>query len=75
MKHWLNEFTLVCRSMAHNCNFPLSAILEKERLHESGANFTDWFCNVRIVLKGAKKDYVLDANLGVPPMDNVTGSP
>ena len=71
-KHWLNEFALVCRSMARNGNFPLSAILEKERLHDSGANFTDWFHNVRIVLKGAKKDYFFYATLGVPPMDNAT---
>jgi hypothetical protein len=50
--------------------FPLATILEKEKLHEFGTNFVDWFCNVRIFLKGAKKDYVLDATLGEPPADN-----
>jgi hypothetical protein len=38
--------------------FPLAAILEKEKLHKFGTNFMDWFHNVRIVFKGAKKDFV-----------------
>jgi hypothetical protein len=45
--------------MARDQNFPIAMILEKEKLHESGTNFVDWFRNVGIVLKGAKKDYVL----------------
>jgi hypothetical protein len=53
-------------------NFPIAAILEKEKLHESGTNFVDWFRNVRIVLNGARKDYVLDATLGDTPTDNAT---
>ena len=72
MKQCLNEFAHVCRSMACNNNFPLAAILEKEQLHESGTNFVDWYRNVRIVLKGAKKDYVLKATLGDSPLDNAT---
>ena len=59
MKQCLNKIALVCRSMARNNNFPLAVILEKEKLHESWTNFVDWYRNVRIVLKGAKKDYVL----------------
>jgi hypothetical protein len=55
--------------MARVQNFPIAAILEKEKLHESGTNFVDWFRNVRIVLKGAKKDYVLEATLGTPPVE------
>jgi hypothetical protein len=58
--------------MAHDQNFPIVAILEKEKLHESRTNFVDWFCNVRIVSKGAKKDYVLEANLGDPPVEEPT---
>ena len=67
MKQCLNELALVCRSMARNSTFPLAAILEKDRLHEYGTNFVDWYRNVRIVLKGAKKDYVLEATLGDEP--------
>jgi hypothetical protein len=58
--------------MACAQTFPVATILQKEKLHESGDNFVDWFHNVRIVLKGAKKDYVLDATLGEPPADNIT---
>ena len=32
----------------------------------------DWYHNVRIVLKGCKKDYVLEATLGDSPDDNAT---
>ena len=56
--------------MARFGNFPLGPLLEKDKLHESGANFADWYHNVRIVLKGAKKDYVLDATLGDAPRDD-----
>ena len=66
------NFAHVCRSMARNSSFPLAAILEKEKLHESGTNFVDWYRNVRIVLRGAKKEYVLDATLGDPPADDAT---
>jgi hypothetical protein len=47
-------------------------ILEKGKLHESATNFVDWFHNVRIVLKGVKKDYVLDATLGSPHVEEET---
>ena len=73
MNNYLMNFAHVCRSMALNNNsFPLIAILEKEKLHESGTNFVDWFRNVRIVLRGTKKEYVLDATLGAPPLDDAT---
>ena len=58
--------------MAHNSNFPLAGILEKDKLHESGTNFVDWYRYVRIILKGCKKDYVLEATLGDSPDDNAT---
>jgi hypothetical protein len=60
--------------MARVNTFPLAAILEKEKLHESRTNFVEWFRNVRIVLKGAKKDYVLDATLGEPPAFDATNA-
>jgi hypothetical protein len=57
--------------MACNNTFPLATILGKEKLHESGTNFMDWFHYVRIVLKGAKKDYaLLNANLGDSSIDD-----
>jgi hypothetical protein len=60
--------------MARDQNFPIAAILEKEKLHEFGTNFVDWFRNVRIVLKGTKKDYVLEATLGDPPVEEATAA-
>src|SRR3954447_7311769 len=44
-----------------------NAFLEKEKLKNTGSNFTDWFCNLRIVLNAGQKTYVLDAPLGDPP--------
>ena len=58
---------LSCRSMAPVTTFPLCALLEKETLNSSSNNFTDWYRNVRIVLKSAKKDYVLSQTLGALP--------
>jgi hypothetical protein len=66
------NFAYVYRSMAHDQNFLIAVILEKEKLHESGTNFVDWFHNGRIVLKGAEKDYVLEATLGDPPVEEAT---
>jgi hypothetical protein len=60
--------------MARDQNFPIDAILEKEKLHESRTNFLDWFCKVRIVLKSAKKDYVLEETLGDPPVEEATAA-
>ena len=54
--------------MARNvAQFNINAFLEKEKLKTSGANFNDWHRNLRIVLNGCKKHYVLDAVLGDPP--------
>ena len=58
--------------MARNSTFPLAGILDKDKLHESGTNFVDWYRNVRIVLKGYKKDYVLEETLGDSPNENAT---
>jgi hypothetical protein len=56
--------------MARNTAFPLAQLLEKEKLHESGTNSVDSFHNVRIVLKSANNDYVLEQTLGSAPADN-----
>ena len=52
--------------------FNINAFLEKEKLKESGSNFNDWHRNVRIVLAGCKKYFVLDAALGDAPADDAS---
>ena len=44
-----------------------NAFLEKAKLKDDGSNYTDWVCNLRIILIAAQKSYVLEAPLGVPP--------
>jgi hypothetical protein len=46
--------------MAPNTSFPLASILEKEKLTASGANFSDWYRNLRTVLRKEKKEYVFE---------------
>ena len=41
-----------------------NAFLEKAKLKDDGSNYTDWVCNLRIILIAAQKNYVLDAPLG-----------
>ena len=50
-----------------NVNMNFNAFLEKTKLKDDGSNYSDWVRNLRIILIAAKKDYVLDAPLGVPP--------
>ena len=59
---------LCCRSMARN-TVPLNfnAFREKAKLKVDGSNYTDWVCNLRIILIAAQKNYVLDAPLGGRP--------
>ena len=64
-----------CRSLApsnlpHLSAFALRPILEKEKLN--GTNFTNWYRNLRIVLKQEKKDHVLDTPLPDEPDDDAT---
>src|SRR3954465_10436719 len=40
---------------------------EKEKLRNNGSNFTNWFRNLRIILSGEQKDYVLENALGDAP--------
>src|SRR3954471_7668375 len=59
-------------------SFVLRTILEKDKLNDT--NFTNWYQNLRIVLKQEKKDHVLDnphpdepmrMRLSLPPMPTV----
>ena len=45
-----------------------NAFLEKAKLKDDGSNYTDWVCNLRIILIVAQKNYVLDAQLGDRPI-------
>ena len=48
-------------------SFNLGLFLEKEKLKSSGSNFNDWHRNLRILLVGHKKTYVLEKKLGDVP--------
>ena len=48
-------------------NFNFNVFAEKEKLKNNGSNFTNWFRNLRIILAGGQKDYVLEKALGNPP--------
>ena len=49
-----------------------NAFLEKAKLKDDGSNYTDWACNMRIILIAAQKDYVLEAPLGAKPVAGAT---
>src|SRR5664279_2995470 len=49
-------------------SFALRSILEKDKLN--GTNFTNWYRNLRIVLKQEKKEHVLDNPLPGEPGDD-----
>ena len=53
-------------------SFALKSILEKDKLN--GTNFTNWYRNLRIVLKHDKKDHVLDTPLPDGPAENATAA-
>ena len=44
-----------------------NALLENAKLKDDGSNYTDWVCNLRIILIAAQKNYVLDALLDDRP--------
>src|SRR3954462_12470405 len=48
-------------------NFNFNVFAEKEKLKNNGSNFTNWFRNLRIILAGGQKDYVLEKALGEAP--------
>jgi hypothetical protein len=47
-------------------NFNFNVFAEKEKLKNNGSNFTNWFRNLRIILAGGQKAYVLEKALGDP---------
>src|SRR3954468_1079934 len=57
-------------SHSHISGFELRTILEKDKLNDT--NFTNWYRNLRIVLKQEKKDHVLDNPLPDEPNENAT---
>ena len=50
----------------------LNAFLEKAKLKDDGSNYTEWVCNLRIILIAAQKNYVLEAPLGAKPTVGAT---
>ena len=53
--------------MARNTAFNLGLMLKKEKLAATGNNYADWVCNLRIVLRSAKRMYVLESPLPAKP--------
>jgi hypothetical protein len=53
-------------------SFTLRLILEKDKLN--GTNYTDWICNLRIVLRPEKKEDVLDTPLPEELADDATAA-
>ena len=49
-----------------------NAFLEKAKLKDDGSNYTDWVCNLRIILIATQKNYVLEAPLGARPAADAT---
>jgi hypothetical protein len=45
-------------SASNNSVFNLRSVLDKVKLNET--NFIDWYCNLRIVLRQEKIEYVLE---------------
>ena len=43
-----------------------NVFLEKAKWKDDASNYTDWVCNLSILI-AAQKNYVLNAPLGVPP--------
>ena len=58
--------------MAHaQVSLNFNTFLEKTKLKDDGSNYTDWVCNLRIILIAAKRSYVLEAPLGDAPTSDV----
>src|SRR3954469_21864647 len=55
-----------------NPQFNLGPLIEKEKLKADGSNYADWVRSLRIVLRSAKKDYVLAAALPEAPGHEAT---
>jgi hypothetical protein len=50
----------------------LHSILEKDKLNWTG--YTDWICNLRIVLRAEKKEDILGTPLPEEPVDDATAA-
>ncbi|KAJ0853704.1 putative RNA-directed DNA polymerase [Helianthus annuus] len=59
---------LVVMSSENNSSFALKSILEKDKLNNT--NFLEWHRNLRIVLKMAKRLYVLETPIPTAPENN-----
>ena len=55
-------------SLPQLSSFALRSILEKDKLN--GTNFTNWYRNLRIVLRQEKKEHVLDNQIPDEPTDD-----
>ena len=55
-----------------NPQFNLGPLIEKEKLKADGSNYADWVRSLRIVLRSAKKDYVLTTPLPEAPGPDAT---
>ncbi|XP_024314571.1 uncharacterized protein LOC112271070 [Brachypodium distachyon] len=53
-------------------SFALRSVLEKDKLN--GTNFTNWYRNLRIVLRHDKKEHVIENPLPEEPADNATAA-
>ena len=61
---------MASRSLPQLSSFALRTILDKYKLN--GTNFTNWYRNLRIILKQEKRDHVLDNPLLDEPNENAT---
>ena len=57
-----------------NPQFNLGPLIEKEKLKPNGSNYADWVRSLRIVLRSAKKDYVLTTPLPEAPGPEATAA-
>jgi hypothetical protein len=49
---------------------PFCYLRSYRKINYMKTNFVDWYCNIRIVLEGANKEYVFEATLEDPhPLD------
>ena len=55
-------------SLPQLSSFALRTILEKDKLN--GTNFTNWYRNLRIVIRQEKKEHVLDNPIPDEPTDD-----
>ena len=55
-----------------NPQFNLGPLIEKEKVKGDRSNYADWIRSLRIVLRSAKKDYVLTKPLLVAPTAEAT---